>query len=365
MRHALAVTALLLVACGGAPRASGELRERLRSGAAAGAHERAPELVAQVERALDDADEAERDGDAPATADHVTRARLLFEAAVAEAARVEDETERAHIESEIATILARARRDEAARETISAGLSRRASARAAREEVARALEQASRDEARPLRRRRVSLEEAQDLRRAAAALRARARLAMAAARALAADDEALAEANAALDASDRAENPLGALSHADRAHYAALRALGVARASLEGPGDDGPSTLAEAARAEGLSVVSLPEGLAIEGGGVFNGASASVARRAADTVERLASLIAAHPHGPVLVQAQVAQQGRVGDSLAERRAVALRRALVTRGADEERLTAQPVPTALRGEHPVARVRLVFVAYAPR
>lgn len=365
MRLAIPATALLLVACGGAPRASGELRERLRSGVAAGAHERAPELVAQVERTLDQADEAEQNGDEAATADHITSARLLFEAAVVEAARVEDEAERAHIESEIAATLARARRDEEARETISVELARRASARAAREEAARALEQASRDEARPLRRRRVSLEEAQDLRRAAAVLRARTRLAMAAARALGADDEALAEANAGLDASEGASDPLAAVSHADGARHAALGALGGARASFEGPGDDGPSTLAEAARAEGFTVVSLPEGLALEGDGVFRGASASVARSAADIVDRLASLIESHPHGPVLVQAQVAQQGQVGDRLAERRAEALRRALIAQGGDEQRLSAQPVPTALRGEHPVARVRVVFVAYVPR
>lgn len=76
----------------------------------------------------------------------------------------------------------------------------------------------------------------------------------------------------------------------------------------------------------------------------------------------MAALIAAHPHGPVRVQSQVAQQGRAGDALAGRRAEAIRRALVGEGADAERLGVEAIGTALRGESPVARVRLVFVAY---
>jgi len=357
-------TVLLVAGCGpGTPRASATLRTRLASSEATPARDRAPDLIARVEHALDDADRAERAGDDLAAADHATAGRLLLEAALAEAARVEDETERTHIEQEIATVLARARRDEQAREGISQVLSRGAAIAAARAEAQRALTQAEEDEARPRRRTRVSLAEAADLRRAAAALRARARLSMAAARALGAETEALAAAATALSESEASHDPRASLRAADTAHHESMRALGQIRASADGPGPDASAELAEAARGEGFEVLALAEGTAVEADGVFNGASSSVARSAGHRIERLASLIAAHPHGPVQVQAQVAQQGRAGDQIAQRRAQALQRALVAAGASDERLSAQPLPVALRGDTPLARVRLVFVAYA--
>ncbi|MCB9595782.1 MAG: hypothetical protein H6719_23875 [Sandaracinaceae bacterium] len=364
MRLALAL-ALLVGGCGpGAPRATASLRERLTSDEAAAARERAPDLIARVEHAMDRADAAERAGDEAGAADHTTEARLFLEAALAEAARVEDEDERANLEQQVATLLARARRDEEARETIDRGLARADAAAAARAEALAALALAETDEARPARRARVSLEQAADLRHAAAALRARARLTLAAARALGADEAALADSNAALAASEAATgDPQAALAAADRAHHAALRALGAQRAGLDGPGPDGAASLAEAAAAEGFEVVPLPEGTGVEVDDVFAGAATAVSRAATTRVERLATLVAAYPHGPVQVQAQVAQQGHAGDALAERRAEALRRALIAAGADADRLSAQAIPTALRGDEPIARVRLVFVAYA--
>ncbi len=365
MRSAILFAVVVSTACGpGAPRASAPLRAQLASAEAAAARERAPDLVARVEAALDDADAAERAGDALAAADHATRARLFLEAALAEATRLEDEGERSNLEAQIATLLARAHRDEDAREAMGREQAREAAASAAREEALAALALAESDEARPLRRERLSLEQAADVRRAAAALRARARLAMAAARALGADDASMAATDAAITESEGATgDPLAALSHAERAHRESLRALGARRAAAEGPGPDGPAVLAEAARAEGFEVVSLPEGLAVEVEGLFTGSSPAPARNAASRLARLAALVAAHPHGPVQVQAQVAQEGRAADARAERRAEAVRRALVEGGIDEARLTAQPIPTALRGDEPVARVRLLFVAYA--
>lgn len=366
MRRALWL-ALTLAACGpGAPRASAPLRARLAASESAPARERAPDLVARVEAALDEADAAERAGDPAAAADHATRARLFLEAALAEAARLEDETERANVEAQIATLLAQARRDEEAREAIDRRLARDAAASAAREEALAALALAESDEARPARRRRLSLEEAADLRRAAAALRARARLTAAAAVALGADEATLTAANEALAASEAATgDPTQAVSHADRAHREALRALGVARTAAEGPGPDGAATLAEAARAEGFEVVALSEGTGVEVAGLFAGASPAPSRGASARLARLAALVAAHPHGPIQVQAQVTQQGHAADALAARRAEAVRRALVEAGADAERLGAQAIPTALRGDEAVERVRLLFVAYAAR
>jgi hypothetical protein len=107
--------------------------------------------------------------------------------------------------------------------------------------------------------------------------------------------------------------------------------------------------------------MALAEGTAVEAEGMFS--SRAVARDASGRVQRLASLIAAHPFGPVQVQAQVASGGRRGDQLAAQRAEALRRALVHTGADASRLSASAVPSALAAETPLDRARLVFVGYA--
>lgn len=362
----LVLSALLASACGaGGPRVSRELRSQLRSDEVEAARERAPDLIAQVESALDEADAAERAGDELAAADHATRARLYLEAARAEAARVDDDTARAALERTIGEVLEQARRDEAAREEISRELSRLAAVRTANEEARAALEAAAEDEARPGRRQRVSLEETSDVRRAGAALRARARLAIGAARALGATDEALEEATDAVTASEEAEEPLAALRAADRAHRAALAALGDVRRTFDGPGRDGPGVLAEAAQSEGFDVEALPEGVAVEASRLFGGRSTRLARSARTRIERLARLIAAHPHGPVQVQVQVTQAGSGGERLAQRRAEAVRRALIAQGADESRLSAEGLPSSLRPDTPVARVRLLFVAYAVR
>lgn len=362
MSRLVAALALLsLGACGGRSAMSAELRDRLGSAESRAARDHAPDLIAQVEAALDDAEDAERQNDRDGAADHLTRARLLLDAAVTEAARIGDERERREIEERVASVLARARRDEEAREAIGVELARLASIRAAREETQRALAQAAADEARPGRRTRVSLDEAQDLRRAAAALRARARLIAGAAQALGAPANALLATNAALTASDDARDPAIALDAADRASHEALRALGAARRQLEAPGPDGASALAEAARAEGFEVIALPEGIAVEVEGLFSGSG--LARGASAQVARLASLIAAHPHGPVQVQAQGPASGRQGERQAQQHAEALRRALVAAGADAERLRAEGIPPALAAEGPEHRARLLFVAYS--
>lgn len=361
MKRAFAALGLLaLSACGGGPTATAELRDRLASPDSHAARERAPDLVAQVEQALADADLAQQASDAAAAADHVTRARLLLDAAMTEAARITDEEERSRIEARVAEILEQARRDEAARETISRELSRLAAIRTAREETELALERAVPDERR--RRVRVSLDQAADLRRAAAAWRSRARLTLAAARALGATEEALAPAQAALTASEQARDPMDALEAADRASYEASRALGAARRELSGPSSDEVNALAEAARSAGFEPLALPEGLAVEVEGLFAGNG--LARDARPRVARLVSLIAAHPHGPVQVQAQGPAAGQSGERMAERRAEALRRALVAAGADASRLSAQGIPPSLAAETPIERARLVFVAYSP-
>ncbi len=361
-RGAAVVFALAISACGSRPGVTDELRARLDSAETEAARERAPDLVGDVESALDAAEDAELRGDYDAAADYATRARLLLDAAEAEAARVTDEDARRELEVRIANVLQQARRDEQARQTIGRELARAASVRAAREEEARALTQAEEDESRGARRGRVSMDQAQDLRRAAAALRARAELTMAAARALGASEEALGPATEALASSERARtDPLAALAAADRAHHEALTALGAVRRELSGPGPDAARELAEAAVADGFSAEALSEGTAVEAEGLFSGNG--LARHAEARVLRLVSLIAAHPFGPVQVQAQVPSRGRGGDRMAQRRSEALRRALVAAGADESRLSASAIPSALAPDAPVDRARLVFPGYA--
>ena len=318
--------------------------------------------MARVESALDAADAAEAAGDLDAAQDHATRARLLLEAAQAEAARVVDVEARREIEEELANLLERTRRDERARAAIGAELTRLASARAAREEVLRALGEAAEDEGRRPRRGRVSLEETADLRRGAAALRGRARLVLGAARSLGASEEAIAPAVDALQRSEQASHdPLEALGAADDAHRAALRALGAARAAADGPGPDGAAALAEAARAEGFEVITLPEGTAVVSEAVFRGAST---RPDAALTQRLAAIATAHPHGPIQIQAWVRQRGAAGERLSQRRAEALRGALEHAGVPAERLSVGEVDAALVPDEPVDAARLVFAAYTP-
>lgn len=353
--------AALLAGCGGTAGLTADLRARVSAPEGTALRERAPDLVASVEEALAEAESAERAGQPDAAADHVTQARLLLDAAQAESVRIADEDERRRVEERVAEALERARRDELAREAIGAELARLASVEAAREEAERALAQAAEDEARPGRRARVALEDAADLRRAAAALRARARMTAAAAASLGAGAEALGPVTDALAASEQARaDPLAALDAADRAHSEAQRALGAARRAA-GSSPDSAAALAEAARAAGFEVVTLPEGLAVEADGLF--AARGLSRGAAGRVERLAGLIAAHPHGPVMVQAQ-AGAGRGAEQLAAQRAEALQRALVAAGAEASRLSASAIPSALAAEH-ADRARLLFVGYAAR
>lgn len=367
MRWALfATVALLLTACGaGTPRTTRELRAQLASGELEAAREAAPDLVAQVEAALDDADAAERAGDEPAAQDHATRARLFLQAAQNEAARAGDETARAGLERSVGEVLEQARRDETAREAVSLELRRLAAARTAGEEARQSFETAATDEGRPARGRRVSLAETADVRRAAAVRRARARLAIAAARALGATDETLSPIEERLASSESAREPAAQLAGADRAHQDAIAALGQTRRTFDGPGPDGAQALAEAARAEGFEVVTMPEGTAVEVGGLFRGASTTPARSASRAIEGLARLLAAHPHGPVQVQAQATQAGSAGDRIATSRANTIERALSRAGASGERLDAQALPAALRADPAVERVRVLFVAYAVR
>ncbi|MFK7988799.1 MAG: hypothetical protein AB8I08_22455 [Sandaracinaceae bacterium] len=360
----LGACALVVGACGGGARTSADLRSQLAEESVRTLRERAPDLVAGVDSALDAADRADQSGDREAAADHVTRARLLLDAARAEAARMEDDDARRALETQIAEVLARAHRDERARAEMSRARVREASAATAREEAQRALAQATADEGRPGRRRRVTLDETSDVRRGAAALRERAGLLLAAALALGAPEAAGEPVEAALRASRASRDPLEALQHADEAHAAGMRMLGAARAGREAPGRDGANALAEAAELDHFGVLTLDGGVAVEATGMFSGSGSALSSVGRTRVSRLAVLLAAHPIGPVQVQVQVARAGSAGERLATQRAEALVRALVAEGVDEARLTARGLPPAMAADPPADATRVVFLSYVP-
>lgn len=355
----------MLLGCGGGARASADLRAQLADDSARVLRERAPDLVASVDAALDAADRADRAGDADAAADHVTRARLLLDAARAEAARMEDEQARRALEAQIAEVLSRARRDEHARAELSRQQVRTVSARTAREEARRALAQAERDEARPARRRRVTLDAPADVRRGAAALRERTALLVAAARALGARAEPIERVDTALRASRAERDPIEALRLADRAHAEAMRVLGAARAEGPAPGRDAARALAEAAELADLSALSLESGVAVEAAGLFGGSGSRLSDAGRARAGRMARLLLAHPVGPVQVQVQVARAGSGAQRLALQRAEALVRFLSQQeGVDADRLSAAGLPASMASDPPVDASRLVFTAYVP-
>jgi colicin import membrane protein len=302
------------------------------------ARTRAPDLYARAQSALADAERAHASGQADAAGDELTRARLFAEAAVAEAARLHDEDERASIETRAGDILAQARRDEEARAVVGAELARLASARTAREEALRALRVAEQDEAQPNRRARASMGDPQEISRGAAALRARADLWITSAQALGAPGPQIASARAQLTAAEALRDPFAALDAADRAESNGLRLLGSTQAAQD---PDAAASLIEAAHAEGFEVEALPHGLSIAVD------IAAIRARA----PRLAAILISHPQGPVQIEAAGSAS----------RAQSVRTALVAQGVPADRLTAQALAPALHAD-PV-RARVVLLAYS--
>ncbi len=336
-----------LAGCGGGLGAAGTLRAELVPGLDA-ARERAAPLVADAERALDEAEVAEARGDLDAAAEHRARARLLSASATSVAAtRADDEAAEASLR-EAATMLEEADAIDREAEALEGEANRIAASRAAREEAVRALTRAEEDEARGRRASHVSLDDAPAMRNAARDLRGRARSLLAAAIVIAARgevdlSEARADVERLLASSEAATEPLTMLRDADAADDAARAALGIARRG-------GPVTAAqvrsllEACASEGFAAVLSERGVSIDVAPYFSGTGRTPTREGAERLERLAALLGSYPEGALLVA--------VGGGLAEARGAALASALGERAEVQADAAAS------------ASARVVALSYAP-
>ncbi len=245
------------------------------------ARREAPDLVAQAERAANEARAAEADGDTEAAQDHATRARLLYQAAVVESERAAIDRERLEASQTAEEATQAAVRADEQRAAIEIQAQRANAAEVARAQMQRAFAQAEEDEGRRLRRRSAEVDRART--EAAAALRERTRLVLSAARALGANAEAIDAVNIPTGGT-----PIEQIQRANTAHAQALEVLGAARTAH--PVDEASrESLLAAVRERSLQARLEPRGIVIDG---VTTARGSV----------LAQLVAAHPHGPVEVR---------------------------------------------------------------
>lgn len=288
----------LLVACGtSASRGTVDLAPFFQADGVEDARREAPDLIAAAELAREEAERADASGDSDAASDHATRARLLIDAAVAEAERVRLDRERLALLEEAEAALAEARALELAREEITARTRREAAAEIARAQMQNALAAAEHLESRGRRHRGPEVDRTR--REAAIALETRTRLSVAAARALGASDEDLAPFEVE---TTRPSDPAAWLTQADDAHRRALALLGRVRATHP-VGPEIVSSLVEAARERSLAPTSTPEGLVL-----------------ADPSDRaLLDLARAFPHGLLMLRGRgaTARQRRLARELGD------------------------------------------------
>lgn len=348
--------ALLLgcTACSGAQsRAPDGMERRFDAPDAREARRHAPDLVISAERALAASRAHERNGEADAASDELTRARLLLDAALAETDRVAL-VARAHVLDERTRAAERAALDdEAAGDRLRDEGRRLAAARQAREVAAQALALAEADEARRAGRRGTADDPAR--RDAARVLLNRARSLLATAQTLGATEEATRGARDAVSAAERAgQDAAQALASADHAQSLAQVALGAARRAAPTATADEAAALVDDATTAGLRPTRSERGVEVATGPVFQGASARLAPAAARRIERLATLLRAHPTGRVRVEVTA-----VRGSVAATRAAALVEAFARAGVDASRLDPGD---ARPGAVTVDDAMLVFVAF---
>lgn len=348
--------------CGPHVRHAADVRRDLSAMGIEEARVSAPDLVAAAYRAADEAERAFERGDLDASADHATRARLEAIAALAEHERALAEHERASLESETTLLEERAVQDETATRAIEAEIARTRAARAAREELQRALELAERDEAHPVRRARVSIVDDAEMRRAALAIRERARLLAAAASAMGAETIVLARAEELAGLSAGTSSPRQALELAEQAHEAARDALASARRTRPAPTREEIASLLEAARESGLSVMRFERGLGVEVGPVFRGSTSQPLPGSERRLARIASLLRMHPHGPIAIEVDVPGMGTAATRLSRARGEWARHALISAGVAAERIHVREPGTSMPSAEAADRVRVVLVAY---
>lgn len=295
--------AFLLSACGGgeSPRET-MLRQTMASTDVQRAREHAPDLVAQAERAHEQARAFERDGNLRAADDEETRARLLLAAALAETDRAISDEQRVIIENETSAQTQQAEHDEQERVEIEHENARMAASVAAREELARALDQATREE--PRRRNLVSSSTAGSI-AAASAFARQAELDLATAIAIGAPAESADAARAALTRFRAASASSSERIHAAaEARVAALEALGRARAILPAPSQETIASLVEMAGRFGVAGSMTPRGFVVEN--VGNAARA-----------RIVELATAFATGPLVIELRSPPNDRAAVRLAD------------------------------------------------
>ncbi|MFW5925762.1 MAG: hypothetical protein ACOCV4_06315 [Myxococcota bacterium] len=346
--RALLVAAALLAGCGGGKGPAARLEPVFERPDAVAARERTPDLMAAAERARSDAREAAKRGDADAAEDHATRSRLLVSAAVAESKRLDLEQERLEAERRARELETRARRAERERRRMAAETRRLLAARVARTQAEKAFAHAEAVELRHERRR--GGEAASRHGRAAEVLRARAELLLSAARALGLEDAEAEAVEARIEQSAEQRTAHAELQAADEAVRAAMGALGDARADrADHPSQAQIEGLWQMAAERGLQVVRTERGTVLRPSG---------ARWSPVARKRLASLLEAHPHGPVRVEGRAPSTAGGAARRAQRGARVLVRALVGEGVPDGRLEAE----VIEGDGPV---QVVLLAYAPR
>lgn len=359
MRASALASCAILIGCAGAPPTPVETAaERFEAPEAETARSRAPDMWASADRARQEAEEAQQRGDASAAADHATRARLLLAAAIAESDRLVVEERRLAMEEQVRGIEEQAARDVSARLEIQADMGRRASARVAAQQAAMAFQRAAEDESR--RYRATTDERARMHREAADILLRRATLLLSAAQAMEASEARVAQVTDLIEESERADDAALRLQRAEEAVRGALIVLGEARRAREGPTTDEVSALREAATQAGFEIEQLDRGLVVRFEGAFVGRAAQPGPAARRRIEQLAALVAAHPHGPVQVNAF--GSGAAARRLADTRATAVANEIAQHEVPRDRLSPEGIVDPQADE---AAVWVVFVAYRSR
>ncbi len=332
---------IALPACGGR-NVRTKLDPLFDTSAARQAKSDAPELYQAARHARDAAEDEE---DAEVSSDHQVRSRLLLGAAVLKAKRTALREMRFAAETEARTYAAQARNDERAREVWIRKQQRRRAAEVALEQARLAFETAEEDEARRYRARGAEVRRVHAQASRALATRARSLTAVAVvlgASATRADAiyKALDEAKDITDATER-------MRRVDASLQAARSLLGEARRSQAAPSEDERASLIAAAQEQNFSASRTEHGIVC------------VPRSARTShgvwAQRLASLLRAHPHGPVVIEIRASSRAKT------RSAESLwNTTLKKEGVDLSRVQVQPQPAGSGS----TSVRVVWTGYGP-
>jgi hypothetical protein len=319
----------------------------------------------RVREALASAEESEAQGLAIEADEHASRARAWAEVDLREREVVTLEEQLGRLEAELLTTEAEASAAEheaADRRAQSVAV---ADARAAEDELARALARAEADESAPRRARRVGLADGPVVRRMADVLADRARVLLAAAGSMGASPELVAATREVLESIESVDDPSARLVAADRAHGLARQALADARHRLgPSPRDEEIASLEEALDGQGFTALRDEHGLGARVTDLFQGTGLSPSARG--RLRHLAEIVMSHPAGPIVLAVE-ADAGPPAQAEATRRLEALRRAIVGESAREvvvSVLVEVRAPGSATSTAPNA-ARVILPAYVPQ